>query len=210
MPPRLLVFCSALLGALTARASWAQQAAPPESGPTHRRHLLQATVRGGGAWLGGDVDAQYGRSGAYGGLGVGYSLATRGVDFGAGFDFLAVPDRDHPRRVYVPTLALRFHLPISESVEFGLGLRAGWSWVTLADVRDDSGARKDHTFSGVHLGLVPHLRVWMSPRVAADVGAELLVAGGGDTVGNQVRATYLERSARVGALGAFLRVSFGL
>lgn len=205
MSPRSLAYGAALLGALTARPAKAQ-----DSGPTHRRHLLQATVRGGAAWLGGDIDGHYDRSGAYTGLGVGYSLATRGVDLGAGFDFLAVPKSDHPRRAYVPTLALRFHAPITESVEFGLGLRAGWSWVTMANVADDSGNRRDHTFSGVHLGLLPHARIWLRSRLALDAGVEMLVAGGGDNSGSGVRTTYLERSARVGAFGAFLRVNFGL
>ncbi|RYZ03161.1 MAG: hypothetical protein EOO73_29060 [Myxococcales bacterium] len=211
MSRRLLTFCAAWLAALGARPAVAQEAAPSDSGPTHRRHLLQATVRGGGAWLGGDIDDHYARSGVYAGLGVGYSLATRGVDLGGGFDFLAVPDPEHPRRAYLPTLSLRFHVPLSDAVEFGLGLRAGWSWVTMADVRDDSGRRRDHTFSGVHLGLLPHARLWLAPRLALDLGAELLVAGGGDNLGSTgVRTTYLERSAHVGAFGAFARVNFGL
>lgn len=206
---RLLSY-PALLGALTPAPVLAQGPTPLDGGPAHRRHLLQSTLRGGGASLGGDLDDRYDQSGAYAGLGVGYELTTRGVDLGAGFDVLAIPDRDHLRRAYIPTLSLRFHLPLTESLEFGLGLRAGWSWVTLANVEDDSGRRRDHTFSGLHLGLAPHLRQWLAPRLALDAGVELLVAGGGDSLGSDVRATYLERTARIGAFGGFLRMSFGL
>jgi hypothetical protein len=172
--------------------------------------LLQVSFHGGGAWLGGDIDGHYPKSGGYGGLGLGYGLATRGVDLGVSFDYLLVPDEQHPRRAYIPALSLRWHLPIAESTEFGLGLRGGWSWVTMARVREDSGAVRDHTFSGLHLGLMPHLRFWLGPRLALDTGLELLVAGGGDSMAPEVRATYLERSARVSAFGGFARFSFGL
>jgi hypothetical protein len=211
MPLRLFVFRTWLLTAvlLAPAAALAEPSSPLDAAPARRSHLLQATLRGGGAWLGGDVDQHYDRSGFYGGFGVGYSLATRGVDLGAGFDFLAIPGA-HPRRAYIPTLALRFHLPLGESSEFGLGLRAGWSWVTMSNVVDDSGRRRDHTFSGLHLGLLPHVRWWLAPRLALDVGAELLVAGGGDSVGTDVRTTYLERSARIGTFGGFVRFGFGL
>lgn len=206
----VLVYCALLGVLLTARPASAQEPAPIDSSPTHRRHLVQATLRGGAAWLGGDIERHYDRNGLYTGLGIGYSLATRGVDLGGGFDFLAVPDADHPRRAYIPTLALRFHVPLTASLEFGLGLRAGWSWVTMSNVPDDSGNLRDHTFSGVHLGLLPHVRVWLAPRLALDLGAELLVAGGGDNLGSEIRTTHLERSARVGAFGAFARFNFGL
>jgi len=212
MSLRLLVSPRSLLAALVLvpATALAEPASPLDAGPARRSHLLQATLRGGGAWLGGDVDQHYDRSGFYGGFGVGYSLATRGVDLGAGFDFLAIPGSEHPRRAYIPTLALRFHLPLGESSEFGLGLRAGWSWVTMSNVMDDSGRRHDHTFSGLHLGLLPHVRWWLAPRLALDVGAELLVAGGGDSVGTDVRTSYLERSARIGTFGGFVRFGFGL
>lgn len=210
MSPRVLIPCAALLSGLAARVATAQEATPLDSGPPQKRHLLQATARGGAASLGGDIDGHYDRSGFYGGFGVGYSLATRGVDLGAGFDFLAVPDSDHPRRAYVPALSLRFHVPLNHALEFGLELRAGWSWVTMKNVPDDSGKPRDHTFSGLHLGLLPHLRFWPSPRFALDVGGELLVAGGGDSMGPEVRTTYLERSARIGVFGGFVRGNFGL
>lgn len=207
MSLRLLLLCTTL-GALVARPARAQEPTQ-DSGPPRKQHLLQATVRGGAAWLGGDIDEHYSDSGLYGGFGLGYSLATRGVDLGAGFDFLTIRDPDHPRRAYVPTLSLRFHVPIGQRVEFGLGLRAGWSWVTMESVRDDDGKLRDHTFSGLHLGLLPHVRWWLAPRFSLDLGVELLLAGGGDSLGQDVRNTYLQRTAHIGVFGGFLRANFG-
>lgn len=195
---------ASLFAAGTAQAQ-AQDSSPPERG-----HLLQVTVHGGAAWLGGDSDGHYPQHGAYTGIGVGYSRATRGVDLGVAFDYLLVPDGNYPRHAIIPALTLRFHLPLSEQAEFGLGLRAGWSWVLMPHVADDSGRFYDHTFSGLHLGLAPHVRFWVVPRFALDIGGELLVAGGGDSISNDVKTSYLERSARISAFGGFVRANFGL
>ncbi len=205
---RLLLPCAALASVLSAGQAWAAE--PGDNGPPRKRHLLNATTHGGGAWLGGDIDGHYPQGGAYAGFGLGYSLATRGVDFGVAFDYLAVPHREFPRHALIPALALRFHVPLTDTLEFGLELRGGWSWVTMRNVPDDSGKQRDHTFSGLHLGLLPHVRVQLAPRFALDIGGEALVAGGGDNMATGVRTTYLERSARVGAFGAFVRVNFGL
>jgi hypothetical protein len=209
MSLRLCLAALATTTVLAARPA-AAEPSPLDGPPLRARHLLQVSFHGGGAWLGGDMDRRNPKGGGYGGLGLGYGLATRGVDLGASFDYLMVPDEQHPRRAYIPALSLRLHLPITESTEFGLGLRGGWSWLTMASVREDSGAVRDHTFSGLHLGLMPHLRFWLSRRLALDTGLELLVAGGGDSMAPEVRATYLERSARVSAFGGFARFSFGL
>lgn len=210
MSVRLALAAFVFATALVARPACATEPSPLDGQPKRARHLLQASFHGGAAWMGGDIDGHYPEAGGYGGVGLGYSLATRGVDLGVSFDYLMMPDEQHPRRAYIPALSLRLHLPITDSSEFGLGLRGGWSWVTMASVREDSGAASDHTFSGLHLGLMPHLRFWLSGRLALDTGLELLVAGGGDSMAPEVRATYLERSARVSAFGGFARFSFGL
>jgi hypothetical protein len=192
-------------------AKAAEASTAVDSGPPHRRHLLQATARGGAAWLGGDLDRRYPETGPYVGAGVGYSLATRGVDFGVAFDYLAAPHSEFPRHALVPALSLRFHLPLAATTEFGLELRGGWSWVTLRNFPEEDGDQRDHTFSGLHLGIAPHARLWTSHRFALDFGAELLLAGGGDTMASAgVRSTQLERSARLATAGAFIRGSFGL
>jgi hypothetical protein len=197
---------------LVAREATAVEASSAaDSGPPSRRHLLQATARGGAAWIGGDLDSRYPQTGPYWGAGVGYSLATRGVDFGVAFDYLAAPHSKFPRHALVPALSLRFHLPLTATTEFGLELRGGWSWVTLRNYLEDSGDERDHTFSGLHLGLAPHARLWTSPRFALDLGGELLLAGGGDSMTSAgVRSTQLERSARIATAGVFVRGSFGL
>ena len=211
LPTSLRAFgCSAALASVcctNALVSREARAVEPAGG---KRHFIQATSHVGAAWLGGDVEDQYRTSGSYAGLGIGYSYASRGIDFGAAFDYLALPHPNLPRRVFTPAVTMRFHLPMSSSTEFGLGLRAGWSWLSRLSVRDDAGELRDHTFSGLHLGLMPHVSLWLSSLASLDLGIELLVAGGGDSVGNQAKATYVQRRAQLGAVGGFLRGNFGL
>jgi hypothetical protein len=171
----------------------------------------QVTLHGGVMRLGGDIDGHYPDTGTYWGVGAAYALGLEVVDLGAGFDYFAalLPDDYGPLEApyaLVPALTVRPHLPLSEGVELGLTLRAGWSWLIWPGLPDDTNAmtERTHTFSGFHLGLMPDVRLYLAPHVTLDLGVEAHDTGGSDQ--SDVRIWYREKNNGMALFGGFARV----
>jgi hypothetical protein len=195
-----------LLTSTIALAASAAESTPIDDSVKWPRHFAELTLHTGASALLGDIDGHRPHSDSYWGVGGRYTLGTRFLDLGAGVDYFTPMSSRDNRYAIAASLSVRPHVALGHGVELGLSLLGGWSWFVWPDMSDENGGgvRHNHVFTGLYLGIMPDVRIRLTPHIALDLGPEAHLISGNDYSG--IKSTYLDTGAAMLMLGGFARV----
>lgn len=121
----------------------------------------------------------------------------RGFEVGAEISYWGSTTDERALHVLVPALVLRPYIPlgVADSTELGIHLHGG---VSTAWIANASGS-----WFGFGLSGGPDVRIWTSPSIGFQIGAEFFTSSGHNS-DPQVRDPYLREDGRLLALVLWL------